>query len=391
MENLIAGLNVATSVEDQPLVSNSTYNVLPTELCSPPLALSTPTIAPSKPVGLALFGVGRWGTHLLRNFLSQPQAQVMAIVDPVLERLAPLAQQHGLDDRVVLTTDWQQALQVPGLEAVVVATPAVTHFPLIRAALQQQLHVLAEKPLTLESKSALELCELANQQQRQLVVDHTYLFHPAIRQGQTLIKRGDLGDLRYGYAARTHLGPVRQDVDALWDLAIHDIAIFNHWLNATPVKVQAQGMNWLQIASSGPIAPTGLSDLVWVQLTYPNGFQAVIHLCWSNPDKQRRLSIVGSQGTLVFDELSSMPLRLLQGRLEPQQQQFIPVDQQQQVIDLETVEPLQQVCAHFLDCVQHNRASWLSSGWLGAELVEILVALTRSLQQGGTPVDLPDR
>ena len=158
--------------------------------------------------------------------------------------------------------------------------------------------------------------------------------------------------------------------------------------------MEAHGSIWLQPHLSLPTAHPlpGLSDLVWVKLTYPSGFQAVIHLCWSNPDKQRRLSIVGSHGTLVFDELATAPLTLLQGRLEQSQphQPFSPIDQHTYVLDLEPAEPLQKVCSHFLTCIQQNSPSWISPGWLGAELVQILCALTRSLQQGGKPIPVPN-
>jgi predicted dehydrogenase len=342
-------------------------------------------------VNIALFGVGRWGTHLLRNFLAQPQAHVVAIVDLSGDRLSAVAHQFKLDRDLVLSTDWQAILSLPKLDAVVIATPATTHYAMIRSALERGLHVLAEKPLALNLPESHELCRLAAQQQRQLVIDHTYLFHPAIQRGRRAIQDGQLGELRYGYAARTHLGPVRQDVDALWDLAIHDIAIFNCWLNQTPIQVQAQGSVWLQPNPSLPIATTstGLSDLVWVRLAYPSGFQASIHLCWANSDKQRRLSLVGSQGTLTFDELAPTPLTLFQGRLECVDRQFLPVDQHQRLLEFEAIEPLQSVCAHFLNCVQANTPSQISPGWLGAELVGVLLALTRSMEQGGMPVDLP--
>lgn len=345
------------------------------------------------PVKLALFGVGRWGNHLLRNFLEHPQAELVAVADPSVDRLHMLARQYQLDQQQIkVTTDWQTALQLPDVEAVVIATPAATHYSLIRAALEQGCHVLAEKPLTLDAAESLELCQLAEQQHRQLVIDHTYLFHPAVQQGRKAIQQAAIGDLRYGYAARTHLGPVRQDVDALWDLAIHDIAIFNAWIEATPSQVQAWGTAWLQTGSPaaqfGQQMGHGLSDLVWAKLIYPNGFQALIHLCWANPDKQRRLSVVGSQGTLVFDELATAPLTLLQGHLNLQDGQFIPADQQQQALPIEPVEPLKSVCTHFLDCVQHNRPSEISSGWLGADLVKVLAALTQSLNQQGALVSV---
>ena len=184
------------------------------------------------PIELALFGVGRWGTHLLRNFLAHPQIRLRAVVEASAERLAAVASE--LDDSVELMTDWQAAMALAGLEACAIATPAATHYDLIQAALTKGLHVLAEKPLTLEVASSQVLCDLAQKQQRQLVIDHTYLFHSAITTGKQAT--ANIGTPRYGYATRTHLGPVRRDVDALWDLAIHDISIFNYWLGESPMQ-----------------------------------------------------------------------------------------------------------------------------------------------------------
>jgi predicted dehydrogenase len=351
------------------------------------------------PTGIAVFGVGRWGVNLLRNFLAHPQAEVLVVADPSADRLAAAADRFGLDDRVILTPDWQAALTMPGVEAVAIATPAQTHYTLILAALQQGLHVLSEKPLTLTVAESLALCQLAQQQQRQLVVDHTYLFHSAVEQGRSLVQQGKLGQLRYGYAARTHLGPVRQDVDALWDLAIHDIAILSNWLGQLPCRVAAIGKTWLQLATPPdaplaalPTAPVtaapGLADLVWVTLTYPDGFQAAIHLCWANPDKQRRLCLVGDQATLVFDELAPDPLMLRQGQFQRVDDHFTPIDQCDVAVKIPTAEPLKVVCDHFLTCIQQNSPSAVSSGWLGTQLVHVLCALTTSLQQGGLPVDV---
>ncbi|MFN6559630.1 MAG: Gfo/Idh/MocA family protein [Nostoc sp. ChiSLP01] len=360
-------------------------------------------------IKIAVIGVGRWGVHLLRNFLAHPQVSVIAVVDPHPERLAAVKQQFSLNENVVLTTQWQDLKQVPGLTAVAIATPATTHYALIQDALQQGYHVLAEKPLTLDPVECRELCQLAEQHHLILMVDHTYLFHPAVERGQTVVQGGKLGDLRYGYATRTHLGPVRQDVDALWDLAIHDIAIFNTWLGQSPVKVQATGTVWLQeggeqrsrgaeekknMNSPQPLSPSApqpqdLADLVWLTLTYPDNFQAYIHLCWLNPDKQRRLGIVGSLGSLIFDEMSrSSPLTLVHGEFEQQGNQFIPVNQSQVMLELEPGEPLQRVCDRFVVSILNNTPPEVSSGWVGTQLVEILAALTVSLREGGKPVFL---
>jgi len=372
-------------------------------------------------ITIAVLGVGRWGVHLLRNFSEHPQVRIAAVLDPNPERLAAVKRQYNLDENVLLTTEWQAIKQVPDLIAVAIATPATTHYHLIKDALNQGYHVLAEKPLTLDPVECRELCELAEKQHLILMVDHTYLFHPAVEQGQAVIQAGKLGNLRYGYATRTHLGPVRQDVDALWDLAVHDIAIFNSWLGQVPMKVQATGTVWLQGAgvqgageqgageqgkmreqmnnyysSSSPSSPSspsplnqGLADLVWVTLTYADGFQAYIHLCWLNTDKQRRLAVVGNRGTLIFDEISSLsPLTLLNGEFAYQDNQFLPVNQSLEVVQIEKGEPLGRVCDRFITCILQNTAPIVSSGWVGTELVQILTALTVSLQQGGEAVFL---
>jgi len=316
-----------------------------------------------KPFKIAILGAGRWGNHLIRNFLEHPQTEVVAVVDPNSDRREAIKNRYNMPDSVQLTDDWQGVLARPEVELVAIATPASTHYDIIKYALTQNCHVLAEKPLTLDAEECLELCRLAETQQRQLVVDHTYLFHPVVQQGKEALSSGTVGDLRYGYAARTHLGPVRQDVDALWDLAIHDLAIFNYWLGETPVEVEATADTWLQ---------PGFPDVVWVKLLYPSGFKATIHLCWLNPDKQRRLAVVGSQGTLIFDELSADPLIVQQGQFDIQGSNFTPVGMNREVLATPPGEPLKQVCDHFLQCVRHNQPSSHSSGWVGADLVRTL-------------------
>ncbi|MEC4983835.1 MAG: Gfo/Idh/MocA family oxidoreductase [Oscillatoria sp. PMC 1068.18] len=330
---------------------------------------------------IAVLGAGRWGVHLIRNFHEHPQAEVVAVVDPHQDKLAACRERLQLDDKVIMAAEWESIRNILELDAVAIATPASTHYALITDALQLGYHVFAEKPLTLDPIQCQELCQLAANQAKQLFVDHTYLFHPAVIKGRELIESGELGELRYGYASRTHLGPVRQDVDALWDLAIHDLAIFNYWLQATPITVAARGKVWLQ---------PNLADLVWVTLTYPNGFQAEFHFCWSNADKQRRLGVAGSKGTLIFDEmLAESPLTLQRGYFHQKDENFVPAGQNREVIKFEAAEPLQRVCDRFLESILKNQVDPISSGWVGTKLVEILSCLTLSLEQGGAAIAIP--
>lgn len=343
----------------------------------------------SAKTGIAILGAGRWGTHLVRNFLNRPDAQLLAIVDPAPDRLETLRDRFEIAPEITLATDWSHVRQHPQLDAVAIATPASTHYDLISDALNLGYHVLAEKPLTLDPDRSDELCRLAQQQQRQLFVDHTYLFHPAVKRGQQAIAEGIIGTPRYGYATRTHLAPVRTDVDALWDLAIHDLAIFNTWLGQTPTQVEACGRTWLQPDADSLIGGNGLADLVWVTLRYPDGFEATIHLCWFNPDKQRRLGVVGTQGTLVFDEMQSdCPLTAYYGRMECQGDRWVPVGQHREAIEVEAAEPLRQMCDRFLDSVRSQQVSTVSSGWVGAKFVRILTAISESMRQGGCAINI---
>ncbi|MBF2086915.1 MAG: Gfo/Idh/MocA family oxidoreductase [Thermoleptolyngbya sp. C42_A2020_037] len=344
--------------------------------------------------------------HLLRNFLALPGVRVVAIADPSTTRLQTAVTQLGLAHRtpaVLALTDWAAALALDGVDAVAIATPASTHAALLRTALNRGLHGFVEKPLTLCAAEGRELCQLAAEQGRRLVVDHTYLFHPAVQAGRSLVQQGQLGQLRYGSSSRTHLGPVRSDVDVLWDLATHDIAIFNHWLGERPVQVQAWGTVWLQPALTpqlGAIAQethqaktavqAGLSDLVWARLFYPSRFQAMLQVCWLNPDRQRRLSVVGDRASLIFDEMATDLLMLQTGALVLRDGQFFPTTQERRAIAVSREEPLRRACEHFVDCVRGDRPSGLSSGEVGVGLITILEALSRSMNQQGVIVPVTD-
>jgi predicted dehydrogenase len=340
---------------------------------------------------VVILGVGRWGVHFVRNFLQHPQVKLVAIVDTQADNLTLCQKRFDLDtSKVLLSTNWLEVRQLLDFDAIVVATPATTHYKIIKEALKSGYHVLAEKPLTLDPLKCLELAELARNHNLQLLVDHTYLFNAAVAKGREIIASEELGELRYGYATRTHLSPVRQDVDALWDLAIHDLAIFNYWLGQIPSLVQAKGQVWLQPNLTMPISDRkGLADVVWVTLDYPTGFQSQIHLSWLNPDKQRRLCVVGSKGTLIFDEmLPETPLILQKGYFTQEGSHFIPQGLSQEVIRVEPNEPLSQVCDRFIQNILTDRQDTFSNGKVAAELVKILRGLTNSLEQQGKIINI---
>lgn len=332
-------------------------------------------------IKIVILGVGRWGNHLVRNFLEHPLAEIIGIVDRNPLNLQQCQIKYQLNsEEVKLVNNWQEIEHDSRIDAVVIATPASTHYDLIKSALNHGYHVLAEKPVTLHEFECLELTNLAKSKNLQLFIDHTYLFNPNIVEFQKIINQGKIGKLRYSYASRTNLGPVRKDVDALWDLAIHDLAIFNFILNQNPIRVQAESQTWLD---------QNLADLVWLKLIYPDNFIATIHLSWLNPDKQRKLVIVGEKGSLIFDEMSSdFPLVLQAGYIIKKDDLYIPEGLKQEVISVPKSEPLKLVCDRFLANIKTSAKDELSGGELAANLVKILEALSLSLKQNGTVIEL---
>jgi predicted dehydrogenase len=358
----------------------------------------------ANPVPIAVIGAGRWGAHLVRIFLEHPGAALVAVAEGDRDRWDELAAKfgdHPAWGAVRHVADGFGALAIADLGAVAIATPASGHYDLVTAALERGLHVFVEKPLTLDGDQCDRLGTLAQRQGRHLFVDHTYLFHPAVEAGAAWLRSPDvedsgLGQLHYGYGARVHLGPIRQDVDVLWDLAIHDIAIFNHWLNDTPIAVRAWGQTWLQPGNGDspqgdrPDPAAGLADLTWVQLRYGSGVTATVHLCWNNPDKQRRLALTGDRGTLIFDELdASAPLRVRQGSLEQRDGRFLPRDERDRGIPTEPGQSLSRACDRFLADLHRAAPDPRASPQIAATLVRILAAASRSLRQDGQVQPIP--
>jgi hypothetical protein len=183
----------------------------------------------------------------------------------------------------------------PGVDAVVISTPTSTHYALVKAALLAGRHVLCEKPLCLSSREADELVRLSDERRRVLMVGHVFLFNPGLVKIKELLSAGELGEPRYLSAVRTNLGPFRRDVNAGWDLASHDIAIFNWLLGCEPESVSAMGASFLQ---------PGVEDVVNITLKYPGNIMATVLSSWLDPKKVRQLTLVGSAKMVTWDDLN---------------------------------------------------------------------------------------
>jgi len=246
-----------------------------------------------KLISVAVIGCGEWGPNHIRNFHSLPGSRVVAAVDTVPARLERV---QALFRDVQCSSDFRAVLENPQVDAVVVATPLGTHYALVSEALAAGKHVLCEKPLCETSRQARELVEIARERQRVLMVGHVFLFNPGIIKVKELIEAGELGRLHYLLAIRTNLGPIRNDCNAAYDLASHDVSIFNWLLGCEPVRASATGACFLQ---------PRIEDVVSITLTYPNDVFASIQASWLNPKKVRHITVVGNRKMLTWDDLSS--------------------------------------------------------------------------------------
>lgn len=331
--------------------------------------------------GLAIIGCGHWGKNYLRVFKEISHKTVIKVYDSDSARLEQIKDNYSY---VEAFDNLEEALQ--GVDAVVVSAPAVTHYEFVKKALLADKHVLVEKPFTLKSKEAEELIDLSKQQKKVLMVSHTFLYNPAVRQIKRYIGSGECGKIYYLKATRTHLGLIRDDVNAFWDLAPHDISIFNYLLGATPVEVSVTGSQ---------IIKQGREDLGFATLIYPNNVIANIHVSWIDSHKERKISIVASKKRITFDDLNNLEkIRIFEKGIEVDRGasnygEFQLLLRDGDIISpkINAYEPLKEQCEHFLECVEQNKAPF-TDGNSGLEVVRVLEAFNQSLERNGEPVKL---
>ena len=321
-----------------------------------------PFIAIDPPVGVAIVGCGYWGPNLIRNFTSCPMTRVTVLCDRDAVRLQKCS---TASPRARLVRDFDEVLANSEVEAVAIATPAATHAPLARAALKAGKHVLLEKPLTLAVREAEELVRLADQQQLILMVDHTYIYSPAIAKIKAFIDSGELGDIYYVDSVRINLGLFQNDINVLWDLAPHDLSIVDYLLGRLPKSVSAMGT-----------CHTGadLEDVGYLNLDFGKNLLASFHLNWLSPVKIRHLIIGGSKKGLVYNDLNPWePIKIYDRGItvnEAEARRGVLISYRTGV-------------RHFAECIRTGTKP-LTDGEAGLRVVRILEAAQRSIKaQGG--------
>jgi len=333
-------------------------------------------------IRVAVIGAGHWGPNLIRNFHNGQASTVLWIVDRDAARLAEV--QARFPD-VQVTEEPARAFSDPAVDAVVIATPTITHFTLAQEALQCGKHVLVEKPLATESRQGTQLFQIAASHQLILMVGHVFLYNPAVRKVKEYLGAVHLGRVYYVSMVRTNLGPIRLDVNAAWDLAAHDLSIVNYWLDAGPLSVSAIGGSWIN---------DGIEDAIFATLRYPQDVLVNLHCSWLNPRKSRDITVVGEKRMLTFDDTNlNEPLRIYEKQVTDVPTRATYIDSfasfhasvRQGDITVPKVpvgEPLAAQCAHFLECIVSGKQPFTGAPE-GIAVVRALEAMQRSIRAGG--------
>lgn len=329
-------------------------------------------------LSLAVIGCGRWGPNHVRVFSELDRSQVIACADPSESKLEAISRRFP---RVRTATDYRHLLDDDAIDAVVIATPTDTHAAITREALAAGKHVLVEKPLCSTSGEGAVLCELARESGLVLMVGHVFLFNSGINKLRDLIVTGELGRIHYLDAVRTNLGPIRGDVNSLYDLATHDISISNYLLNATPVEVSSVGRC---------ISQETVEDVCFTTLKYPDGTLSHIHVSWMNPQKVRTLTVVGEGKMAHWNDLDpSEPVRLYDKGLDetPHYDSFgefkyLLRSGDVHLPSVRQTEPLVNQAQAFLDWVLEGK-SHPSGAACGLDVVRVLEAALRSMKNEG--------
>jgi predicted dehydrogenase len=336
-------------------------------------------------VRIGIVGLGYWGQKYLRLVQESSEAELIAACD-ASDKL--LVHAHELYPHVRATNDAAALVTTPDIDAVVIATPATTHFELVAAALNAGKHVLCEKPLTMRTDESLRLIELAGEVDRTLFVGHTFIYNPGVRAARDFVAAGTLGDALHLHGVWAAPGPVRHDVSALWDLAPHPISIIAYVLGRSPQTVRA---------SEQSILPSDHADVAFVNLRFDDRISADVHLTWLAPRKVRSVTMTGDRRIAIFDDMEPADKLQIFDTHEALEVGSPVAVSAERTTALPTMpvhipaiprrEPLAAQFAHFIESCREG-VTPDSDGSAGTEVVRILEAADESIAAGGRTIDL---
>ncbi len=335
-----------------------------------------------KIIEVAVIGCGYWGRNYVRLMTQLPGVNLAGICDQSPDRKEEAAK---INPNAPFFTDLETLLKECKFDAAIVCTNPSGHFAITSRLLEAGKHILVEKPITTSSKDADELTRLADSKKQVLMVGHTFLFNAGVQEVKKYIDSGQVGSVYYMYARRTNLGPIRDDVNAIWDLAPHDISIFNYFMGDRPEWVSAVGSAFHSTRV----------DAGFIVLNYPNGKKANIHVSWADPHKVRELVVIGSEQRVVFNDMVSQEkVTIYKKGIPASSMPNNYVDYQFSLRDGDIVvptisygEPLKNQVLHFLDCVEEGKHP-VTDGKGGADVIRVLEAIDMSIKQNGVPVKI---
>jgi UDP-2-acetamido-3-amino-2,3-dideoxy-glucuronate N-acetyltransferase len=325
---------------------------------------------------VAVVGCGYWGQNLVRNF--HELESLAAVCDLDASRARGTAEKYG----VSAVDSFDELLDLPEIQGIVIAAPAAQHFDLTRRALLAGKDVFVEKPIALHVREGQELLDLSRQLDRVLMVGHLLLYHPAIRELKRLIRAGDLGRIQYFYSSRLNWGKLRTEENILWSFAPHDISAILYLLDEQPTEVGARGASYLN---------PGITDMTLSTFDFASGVKAHIFVSWLHPFKEQKLIIVGSRKLAVFDDTEKVrKLRLYSHRIDWVDRMPVAQKTEGEEVSLSGTEPLRLECQHFLECIR-DRKQPLSDGENALNVLRILESCEQSLQADGQTVAITIR
>ncbi len=334
-------------------------------------------------INVGVIGYGYWGPNLARCFSETDDCQLKAIADPAS---AALGRAHKRYPSVDVFTDWRRIVNHPDIDAVAIATPVQSHHEIASAALAAGKSIFVEKPITETSAQAEHLMELAARRNLVLMVDHTFIYTPAVQKVQELLNDGELGEVYYYHSTRVNLGLFHNDVNVVWDLAVHDLSILQFILDEHPLAVSANGVNHVFDSPE---------NMAHVTLYFGSGILAHVSVNWLAPVKVRQTLIGGSRKMVIYDDLEPSEKIKVYDRgimVSRNQDDIRNMRVSYRIGDmwapqLSTKEALLTATEHFIACVRDG-ARPQTDGLMGLRVVETLEAASQSMRQRGRPVDL---
>lgn len=333
-------------------------------------------------INIAVIGYGYWGPNLVRNMEETADACVVTCCDCNTQRLALVKAKYP---SIHITTDYEEVLNNPSVDAVAISTPVATHYEFARKALEHGKHVLVEKPATASVAEAEKLVDLAAKKGLTYMIDHTFIYTGAVRKMKEMVEQGDLGELYYFDSVRINLGLLQRDVNVLWDLAPHDIAILEYLVKERPASVCANGACHMG---------NGLENVAYLTVHFDSGLIAHFHNNWLAPVKIRTMLVGGSKRMILYDDMeASEKIKVYDKGVDISTPEGVHDARISYRLGdmwaprLDQTEALRRMVSEFTACIQTGRCS-LTDGVSGLNVVKILEASEMSIKHRGREVKL---